>query len=226
MKAVCLLSGGLDSTTALFAAIKEGYYPLCLTLNYGQLHAKEIDCAKRIADELMLRHEVIELDLPWKGSALLDETVEIPENRVEKEIKSGIPSTYVPARNTIFLSTALSWAEVEGARAIFIGANSLDYSGYPDCRPEYFTAMNKAFRLATKCGIEGEAVEIVAPLLDKSKGEIVEMGKMLGVPFEYTWSCYCGGEHPCLECDACILREKGFREAGLTDPLLASMGRK
>jgi 7-cyano-7-deazaguanine synthase len=219
-KAVCLLSGGLDSTTALYAALKEGYGVCALTIHYGQLHAKEIDSAKQIARDLGLEHQILAIDLPWKGSALLDSKIPIPVHRNLAQMTQEIPPTYVPARNTIFLSLAASYAEALCATAIFIGANALDYSGYPDCRPEYFEAFNKMIRKGTKAGLEGEGIKIEAPLVHLSKKEIIELGVSLGVPFEKTWSCYQGGAVPCGICDSCLLRAKGFQEAGIQDPLI------
>lgn len=220
-KAVCLLSGGLDSTTALYVARSQGYNVKALTVHYGQLHEKEILCAKEIAKHLQIEHKIISISLPWGGSALLDPQIPVPVGREESEISQGIPSTYVPARNSIFLTLAASYAEASEAEAIFIGANALDYSGYPDCRPEYFEAFQEAIRLGTKVGLEGKAIRIETPLLNLSKKEIVKLGLKLKVPFEKTWSCYQGREFPCEQCDSCLLRAKGFREAGIQDPLVA-----
>lgn len=222
-KAVCLLSGGLDSTTSLYAARAEGWECIALTLQYGQLHAKEIECAKKISAATGVRHWIVPLELPWKGSALLDSSIQIPEGRNEKEMSADIPVTYVPARNSIFLTMAASCAEAAGAEAIFIGANALDYSGYPDCRPEYFEAAEKMIRLGTKAGVEGKAFAIKSPLLKMSKKEIVLLGARLGVPFQKTWSCYQGQEKPCGTCDSCVLRAKGFREANVKDPVICEI---
>lgn len=219
-KAVVLLSGGLDSATCLYAAIKEGYACSALSVDYGQRHSREQGSAKKLAERLGVEFKHLSIQLPWKGSALLDASVDLPKARRPEEMIHEIPVTYVPARNTIFLSFALSWAEVLGAEAVFIGANALDYSGYPDCRPEYFEAMEAVYKKATRIGVEGRAIKILTPLLHKTKRDIVEWGHQLGVPFELTWSCYQGGERPCGECDSCILRQKGFQEAGLKDPLL------
>jgi len=218
--AVVLLSGGLDSTTALYETLRCGKTVSALTVDYGQLHHKEIEYAKRTAASLKLRHEIVRFSLPWKGSALLDASVMIPQNRPESAMGLGIPATYVPARNTIFLALAASYAEAAGAAEIVIGANALDYSGYPDCRPAYLKSMAQALTLGTKFGDEGGTMVISAPLVELSKKEIVELGARLGVPFEHTWSCYKGKEQPCGRCDSCLLRAKGFKEAGLTDPLL------
>lgn len=220
-KAVVLLSGGLDSATTLYAARSEGYCPYALTIRYGQRHRQEMDCARWIAAHLEVELRELSIELPWKGSALLDHGVRLPQKRSAEEMASGIPATYVPARNTIFLSFALSWAEVLGAQTVFIGANALDYSGYPDCRPEYFETMEELFKKGTKAGVEGRAIRIAAPLLRKTKAEIIQWGHVLGVPFEHTWSCYEGGSAPCGVCDSCLLREKGFREAELADPLMS-----
>lgn len=219
-KAICLLSGGLDSTTVLYYALKEKYYVIALTVQYGQLHKREIESAKRIAAEFGLEHYVTPVSLPWKGSSLLDGNITIPTNRQENEMTANIPSTYVPARNSIFLSLAASCAEAHQAETIFIGANALDYSGYPDCRSEYMEAFEEMIRRGTKAGVEGRSIQIIAPLLRMSKKEIVELGLSLGVPFERTWSCYQGGDQPCEICDSCQLRAKGFREAGAQDPSL------
>jgi 7-cyano-7-deazaguanine synthase len=219
-KAVCLLSGGLDSATTLFIAQTEGYAVTALTLFYEQIHDKEIGFAKQIADDLAIPHHVISISLPWGGSSLLDRTIPIPTDRTEAVMNQEIPSTYVPARNTIFLSLAASCAEAEKADSVFIGANALDYSGYPDCRPEYFESFSQMIQLGTKSGIEGKKLEIKTPLIQLSKKEIILLGKKLGVPFEKTWSCYKGTLVPCQQCDSCKLRAKGFQEAGFKDPLL------
>ena len=218
--AICLLSGGLDSATALYVALKEGFIVNALTVDYGQSHKREIQSAQAIAGELGIEHEVIEVALPWKGSALLDPGVAIPAGRSAAEIGSGIPATYVPARNTVFLSLAASWAETVRASHIFFGANIQDYSGYPDCRPEYLNAMAAVFRLGTKMGQEGTPIHIETPLIKLSKKLIILLGRALGVPFEKTWSCYKGLAHPCGECDSCLIRAKGFKDARLEDPLV------
>lgn len=222
MKAIVLLSGGLDSTTALYVARRDGKEPVCLSIHYGQLHERELESAKKIASSLHLEHWIIPLSLPWGGSALTDSRLTLPKGRAEEEIKTGIPITYVPARNSIFLSLAASLAEVKGADSIYFGANALDYSGYPDCRPEFLEAFEEMIRRGTKAGTEGRRIRVVAPLLRLSKAEIVKLAHELGVPFEWTWSCYEGKDQPCGECDSCILRAKGFREAGIEDPLLTT----
>jgi 7-cyano-7-deazaguanine synthase len=215
-KAVVLLSGGLDSATALYYAVNEGFHAYCLICDYGQRHRKEIRCAEDIARRSGSVWKVIPIALPWRGSALLDPSAELPRNRAN--IPDEIPATYVPSRNTIFLSFAMSWAEVIGAEAVFIGANALDYSGYPDCRPAYFEQIGSLFEVGTKAGIEGKKIAVRSPLIDMTKREIVSLGKKLGVPFELTWSCYAGGARPCGTCDSCLLRAKGFEEAGYADP--------
>ena len=205
-KAVVLLSGGMDSAVALLIAKKAGYRPYCLTFDYGQRHKKEISFAKKIAGNAGSRCVVLKIALPWKKSALLDKNIKVPENR-RLSGKSHIPPTYVPARNTIFLSFALSYAEAIGARAVFIGANAIDFSGYPDCRPAYYKKFNELFKKATKA----KGIKIVTPLLYKTKEEIVQLGRRLGVDFNITWSCYKGGSKPCGVCDACRLRARGFK---------------
>jgi 7-cyano-7-deazaguanine synthase len=204
-KAVVLLSGGMDSAVTLFIAKKNGYKTSCLTFDYGQRHKKEILFAKKIAKSAKSTCVVLKISLPWKKSALLDKNIKVPENRKFSGIKN-IPSTYVPARNTIFLSFGLSYAEAIGAKAVFIGANAVDFSGYPDCRPEYYRKFNELFKKATKA----KGIKIVAPLLRKTKEDIVELGARLNVDFNLTWSCYKGGSKPCMVCDACRLRAKGF----------------
>jgi 7-cyano-7-deazaguanine synthase len=217
-KAVVLLSGGLDSATVLFYVRSKGYDAHCLIFTYGQRHSRETKQAIAIASSSGSTYDVLNITLPWKGSSLLDKKAVIPHNAIidPKEI----PSTYVPGRNTVFLSFALSCAEAIGARKIFIGANAVDYSGYPDCRPEYFAVFSKMAGLGTKAGIKGRPIKIEAPLLHKSKADIVKLGLKLGVPFEMTWSCYKGGKRPCGKCDSCILRSKGFNQAGIKDPSL------
>lgn len=216
-KTIVLLSGGLDSATTLYLAKSKGYGISCLIFDYGQRHRKEIDAAKKIARLAKCRFDVIKLDFFWKGSSLLDKKISIPAG---KKTPKGIPSTYVPARNTVFLSLALSYAEAAGASAIFIGANALDYSGYPDCRPQFYHAFNKLARVATKCGVENRPIKIESPLIGMKKSEIIALGLKLGVPYKETWSCYKGGRTPCGQCDSCIIRENGFAEAKQKDPAL------
>ncbi len=221
-KAICLLSGGLDSTVSLYVARSGGYSPIALSIEYGQRHFREISAARALTQGLRILHYVAALSMPWKGSALLDPMIKLPKDRDEKTMSGEIPVTYVPGRNSVFLSMAMSCAETEKADAIFIGANAMDYSGYPDCRPEYLEAFGEAMVLGTQAGVEGWKVEIKAPLIKLTKKEIVLLGQKLGVPFETTWSCYAGGDKPCGACDSCILRAKGFREAGILDPLLSA----
>jgi len=204
-KAVVLLSGGMDSAVTLFIAKKNGYKPYCLTFDYGQRHKKEILFAKNIARAAKSSCVVLKICLPWGKSALLDKNIKVPENR-KLSGRDNIPPTYVPARNTIFLSFGLSYAEAIGAKAVFIGANAIDFSGYPDCRPGYYRKFNELFKKATKA----RGIKIVAPLLYKTKKDIVRLGAGLGVDFNLTWSCYKGGSRPCGVCDACRLRSKGF----------------
>ena len=219
-KAICLLSGGLDSTVSLYAARSEGYAPIALSVEYGQRHFREIAAARALTKMLVIPHFFSTLSMPWKGSALLDQKIKLPKDRDEKMMSGEIPATYVPGRNSVFLSMAMSCAEAENAEAIFIGANVLDYSGYPDCRPEYLTAVATAMWSGTKAGVEGKKIVIKAPLIKLTKKEIVLWGQKLGVPFDKTWSCYAGEDAPCGTCDSCILRAKGFREAGIQDPLI------
>jgi 7-cyano-7-deazaguanine synthase len=217
--AIVLLSGGLDSATCLLLAREEGLEVRALSFDYGQRHAIELERARAIAERYGVReHRVVRLDFLGAGaSALIDPSLAVPRYDLGQ---SAIPITYVPARNTLFLAHALAWGEVTGASDIFIGANALDYSGYPDCRPEFLEAFERMANLGTKAGVEGRAFRIRAPLLPMTKAEIVKRAAALGLDFSLTTSCYepgPGGE-PCGACDACLLREKGFREAGLADP--------
>lgn len=214
-KAIVLLSGGLDSATTLFFAKQKGFDSSCLIFDYGQRHRREIAAAKKIAQAAKSPFRIVKLNLPWKSSALLDYKMKVPCKR-----SGDIPSTYVPGRNIIFLSVALSCAEATAAKAIFIGAHSEDYSGYPDCRPEFYRAFSKVISSGTKAGVEKKEIKVITPLIHKGKAEIIRLGRRLGVPFGLTWSCYQGGAKPCGKCDSCYFRMKGFKEAGIKDPLI------
>lgn len=222
-RAVCLLSGGLDSSTCLAYAIRQGFECYALSFHYGQRHRVELEAAARVATALgAKRHLVAKIDTRlFEGSALTD-AIAVPKQRSDDEMGHGIPVTYVPARNTVFLSFALAWAEVLGAADIFIGVNAIDYSGYPDCRPEYIAAFERMANLATKASVEGGvAVRIHAPLAQLTKAGIVKLGAELGLDFGLTHSCYDPDPQgrPCGECDSCLLRKRGFREAGVEDKL-------
>ena len=220
-KAVCLISGGLDSCVSAFIAKNKGYEVYALSFSYGQRHDREIKSAESVAKAVgAKKHIVFDLDLSvFGGSSLVDKEKEPELDHKLDEIGEEIPSTYVPARNTVFLSIALAYAETIDADAVFIGATATDYSGYPDCRPEYFEAFQKLFDLATKKGVEGGKITIQTPLLNMSKKEIIKKGVGLKAPFEMTWSCYLGKNSACGRCDSCLLRLKGFKQAGLKDPL-------
>jgi 7-cyano-7-deazaguanine synthase len=211
--ALVLLSGGLDSSTLLYA-IRKKYRVLALIVSYGQRHGKEVAAARRIAQAAQVDYRTITVPFPAVGSSLLDHKQKVPQRMVNR-----IPSTYVPARNTVFLSVAASFAEAYGINKIFIGVNAVDYSGYPDCRPVYITQFNRLLQLATKTGVEGLPIRIHTPLVHMTKSQIVVLGKKIGVPYELTWSCYQGGKRPCGKCDSCRLRARGFREARVRDPL-------
>ena len=216
-KAVVLLSGGLDSAVTLFFAKDKGYKCHCLNFDYGQRHRVEMVMAKKLARLAGAELRIEKVFFSWGGSSLLDKNSALPSDRKPGEIKNaGVPSTYVPARNTVFLSIAASYAEAIGADAIFIGAHFEDSSGYPDCRKAYLEAFNRVIKIGTKRGLEG-ALELKFPLIDKTKKEIIRLGRSLGVPFRYTWSCYRGGASPCGRCDSCVLRAKGFEDAGIKD---------
>jgi 7-cyano-7-deazaguanine synthase len=219
--AIVLLSGGMDSSTALAMTRKAGMDVIALTFDYGQRHRKEVAAAKRVASHFSVKdHRMVRIDLrAIGGSALTDRRVAVPVRRSLQDIGEGIPATYVPARNTILLSYALGFAESNGANTIVIAANSIDSSGYPDCRPEYYRAFQEVARLGTKRGVEGNAIEIRTPLIRLSKADIVREGERLRVPWALTWSCYHGRAKACGVCDSCQLRLKGFREAGIDDPL-------
>ena len=222
-KAVVLLSGGLDSSTTLAISKSQGYETYALTFRYGQRHEREIMAAKEIARSLAVKkHIILDIDLKSFGGSALTDDIPVPKERDLAEIAGDIPVTYVPARNTIFLSFALAWAEVLEAYDIFIGVNALDYSGYPDCRPEYIEAFRKMANLATKAGVEGKTFSIHTPLIKMTKSEIIQKGLSLGVDFSLTTTCYDPSPSgaACGTCDACILRLKGFRESGITDPIV------
>lgn len=222
-KAVVLLSGGLDSATVLAIARSEGYECFALSFAYGQRHVWELEAAKRVAAALGAKeHRIAQIDLRVFGGSALTADIDVPKGRGTDEMRHGIPVTYVPARNTIFLSFALAWAEVLGANDIYLGVNALDYSGYPDCRPEFVAAYEKMANLATKAGVEGrQRLKIHTPLMALTKAHIIARGIELGVDYGLTSSCYDPSPTgvPCGECDSCVLREKGFRENGLEDPL-------
>ena len=221
-KAVVLLSGGLDSATALAVARAEGFDVHALTISYGQRHAREVESARAVATALGAReHKFVDITLREIGGSALTAEIPVPIGRTDEEIGSGIPITYVPARNTIFLSVALGYAEVVGAETIVLGVNQVDYSGYPDCRREFLAAFETLANLATKAGVEGASrFRIMAPLLNMTKAEIIRTGLHLGVDYRLTWSCYTGGEQACGACDSCRLRLAGFAEAGVRDPLV------
>jgi 7-cyano-7-deazaguanine synthase len=221
VKAVILLSGGLDSSTVLYQAKADGYDCYAISFDYQQRHRRELDAARSIAQSAgVVAHQLINFDLTqWGGSALTDNSLDLPSDRSLAQMSESIPITYVPARNTIFLSFALAYAEAITARRVYIGVNALDYSGYPDCRPDYIAAMQEVFRLGTKQGREGNPIEIVTPLLHLKKTEIIELGDRLDVPWAQTWSCYAGGEMACGVCDSCRLRQAAFTELGRQDPL-------
>jgi 7-cyano-7-deazaguanine synthase len=220
-KAVCLISGGLDSCVTSFIAKERGYEIYAISFNYGQLHKKELDCSNKIAQTVGVKDRIIiDIDFQKFGLfSLLNTSSASIQDHDLKDIGKEIPSTYVPARNTVFLSLALAYAESIDADAIFIGTNAVDYSGYPDCRPEYLQAYQKMADLATKKGVEGRSIKIEAPLLHLTKSEIIKTGLKLDAPLANTWSCYRGGELACGRCDSCILRLKGFKDVGVEDPL-------
>ncbi len=213
-KAIVLLSGGVDSSTTLYIARHQGYKPICLIFDYHQRHRREIESAKKIAQSIGADYKLIKISLPKSKSSLLNPNIPLDP----KSAKKKIPLTYVPARNIIFLSYAVSYAESSGTSAIFIGANQIDYSGYPDCRETFISAFNRMIREGTK----KKNIKVIAPLIKMSKGEIIKLGMKLKVPYCLTWSCYAGGEKPCLKCDSCKIRLKGFKEAGMKDPLLTN----
>jgi 7-cyano-7-deazaguanine synthase len=223
-KAVVLLSGGLDSTTVLAIALKQGYEPITLCFDYGQRHRVELEKSRVLSRKMgAVEHKEVEIDLRQFGGSALTADIDVPKGRSEGEMTAEIPITYVPARNTIFLSFCLAAAEVAGAEDIFIGVNAVDYSGYPDCRPEYISAFEQMANLATKAGVEGSSkFKIHTPLITMTKAEIIKKGLELGVDYSLTHSCYNPDDqgHPCGQCDSCLLRKKGFQEAGTEDPLV------
>jgi 7-cyano-7-deazaguanine synthase len=222
-RAVVLLSGGLDSATVLAIARSQGYELYALSFSYGQRHVWELEAAKHVAASIgVAQHRVAAIDLRVFGGSALTDDIAVPKGRATEEMSGRIPVTYVPARNTIFLSFALAWAEVLGSSDIFVGVNALDYSGYPDCRPEFISAFEKMANLATKAGVEGrQSLKIHAPLIALSKAQIIARGIELGVDYSMTSSCYdpSSAGQPCGQCDSCLLRQKGFRENGIEDPL-------
>jgi 7-cyano-7-deazaguanine synthase len=221
MNAVALISGGLDSATAAAMAAAEGYALYGLTICYGQRHLREVAAARDVAVALGVReHKVVDITLREIGGSALTADIPVPEGRSTEEMAAGIPVTYVPARNTIFLAVALGYAEVVGAETLVLGVNQVDYSGYPDCRGDFLAAFETLANLATKAGVEGAAhFRVYAPLLHLTKAQIIREGLRLGVDYGRTWSCYAGGDVACGRCDSCLLRLTGFREAGARDPL-------
>jgi len=221
-RAVCLLSGGLDSATSLACAIRDGFATYALSFDYGQRHKVELEAAKAVAARQgAVEHRTVKIDLRSFGGSALTDAIAVPKGRDRHDMATGIPITYVPARNTVFLSIALAWAEVLGANDIYLGVNAVDYSGYPDCRPEYIQAFEKMANLATKAGVEGhQNLKIHSPLIELSKAGIIQLGLSLGVDYSLTHSCYdpVAGK-PCGQCDSCLLRRAGFTDAGLIDPL-------
>ncbi len=221
-KAVVLSSGGIDSTTAMAIAVQEGYEVYSLSFRYGQRHVVELESARRVAETMgVKKHLVIDIDLGQIGGSALTDDIDVPKGRDEAEMQKDIPTTYVPARNTIFLSCALAWAEVIEASDIFIGVNAVDYSGYPDCRPEYIRAFENMANLAIKAAVESKMkINVRTPLIHMTKAEIIRKGFELGVDYGLTHSCYdpSSERRACGQCDSCLLRKKGFREAGIPDP--------
>jgi 7-cyano-7-deazaguanine synthase len=220
-KAVVLLSGGLDSATCLGVAIRDGFTPVALTIDYGQRHSVEVERARLVARSFgVADHRVVRLDLRAIGGSALTDEIAVPKHATADEVTASIPITYVPARNTVFLAVALGLAEATGSSDLFIGANAVDYSGYPDCRPEFLTAFEALANLATRAGVQGQRFHVHAPLVASTKAQIIRLGRDVGVDFALTHSCYDpqpGGACGC--CDSCLLRKKGFAEAGLTDPV-------
>ena len=219
-KAIVLLSGGLDSATVMAIAYTEGFEVYALSFHYGQRHVVELDCAAQQVGEAAEEHRVVEIDLRAFGGSALTADIDVPKHDNVEELTEEVPVTYVPARNTVFLSYALAWAEVLGAHDIFIGVNALDYSGYPDCRPEFIAAFEKMANLATVAGVKGRKLTIHTPLIDLTKAEIIQLGLDLGVDYAKTTSCYdpAPDGRACGRCDSCLLRKKGFKDAGSKDP--------
>jgi 7-cyano-7-deazaguanine synthase len=215
--AIVLLSGGLDSAATLYHAKGQGYKICALSFDYGQRHKKELGFARKLSYINKVRISILKIKFPWKGSSLLDKDIVLPKGRIGRK---EIPDTYVPARNIVFLSFAASYAEAIGASKIFIGANQIDYSNYPDCRKDFLHAFNMMITKGTREGVSGKAISIEAPLIGLEKKDIIKKAFKMGVPFRYTWSCYMGGKSPCNKCDSCIIRKKGFKEAGIKDPLI------
>jgi len=228
-QAVVLLSGGLDSSTVLAIAKSRGFECSALSFRYGQRHKVELDRAREVAERMgVVRHVIVDFDLRQFGGSALTSDIDVPKERSTADMSHGIPITYVPARNTIFLSFGLAWAETLGSSDIFVGVNALDYSGYPDCRPEFIAAYERMANLATKAGVEGtQQLKIHTPLISLSKAQIIKAGLELGVDYSITSSCYDPGPEgvPCGACDSCLLRAKGFAEVGVADPLLVKFGR-
>lgn len=224
-KAVVLLSGGLDSSTVLAYMTRTigNKNIIALSFNYEQRHIRELKSAKDIANYYKVEHRILNTSFRAIGGSALTSNIQVPTGRDLEEMGHDIPVTYVPARNTIFLSFGLALAEVVNADSVIYGANSLDYSGYPDCRPEYVDAFNNLSKYMNTKGVEGKPIRILAPIINMTKAGIIQLGMSLGVPYELTWSCYNGGEKPCGECDSCKLRIKGFEELGLTDPLIGGV---
>lgn len=229
-KAVVLLSGGLDSSTVLKIATAKHSYVYALSFRYGQRHSVELDCARRVADSAnVANHVIVDIDLRQFGGSALTDDIDVPKDRSDSEMADEIPITYVPARNTIFLSFALAWAEVLKADNIYVGVNAVDYSGYPDCRPEFITAFETMANLATKETVEGRSnITIHTPLIDLTKEQIIREGIALGVDYSLTSSCYDPEDdgNPCRSCDSCLLRQKGFSAAGVADPLIEKFDNK
>ena len=216
-KAIVLFSGGLDSTTCLYWALDQGYTCETLTVSYGQKHVREVRAAQQIATRLGVKQHKVQLDLPWlASSSLVDDKQAIPDQPLAEITNGQIPSTYVPGRNLMFLSVAASLADAIEADAIVAGPNAIDFSGYPDCTPQFFDTAAEAINLGTKRGVR-QGIAVLAPLMDLTKTDIVKLGAKLGVPFELTWSCYNGGDKPCGHCDSCKLRARGFAQAGVRD---------